>query len=47
MICFEHILAGHFSFGPQDAGMQPLLPAIEADTLNTAALNSAAASGGR
>lgn len=33
MVCFEHILAGHFSFGPQDAGMQPLLPAIEADTM--------------
>jgi hypothetical protein len=44
MICFEHILAGHFSFGPQDAGMQPLLPAIEADTLNPAAFNSAAVS---
>ena len=36
MICFEHILTGHFSFGPQEAGMLPFLPEIEKDT---AALN--------
>jgi hypothetical protein len=33
MICFEHILAGHFSFGPQEAGMLPFLPEIERDTI--------------
>ena len=32
MICFEHILAGHYSYGPQEAGMTPMLPAIENDT---------------
>ncbi len=34
MICFEHILAAHYSFGPQDAGMTPLLPAIANDTIS-------------
>lgn len=47
MICFEHILAGHFSFGPQDAGMQPLLPAIAEDTLGANVLNHAAVSAAR
>jgi hypothetical protein len=47
MICFEHILAGHFSFGPQDAGMQPLLPTIEADTMGATALGQAAVSAAR
>ena len=47
MICFEHILAGHFSFGPQDQGMQPLLPAIEEDTFGAPGLNGAIASAGR
>jgi hypothetical protein len=42
MICFEHILAGHFSFGPQDAGMKPMLPAIESDTLASLESNAAA-----
>jgi hypothetical protein len=42
MICFEHILAGHFSFGPQDAGMAPLLPAIEQDMLKPAMREAAA-----
>jgi hypothetical protein len=47
MICFEHILAGHFSFGPQDAGMQALLPAIEADTMHAAAADRIAVSAAR
>jgi hypothetical protein len=41
MICFEHILAGHFSFGPQDAGMQSLLPDIERDALQSSRMQSA------
>jgi hypothetical protein len=42
MICFEHILAGHFSFGPQDAGMQPLLPEIQRDAIESSRVQSAA-----
>ena len=41
MICFEHILAGHFSFGPQEAGMLPFLPEIEKDTLASLRVGSA------
>jgi hypothetical protein len=45
MICFEHILAGHFSFGPQEAGMLPFLPEIEKDTLASLRAGAAVSAG--
>ncbi len=45
MICFEHILAGHFSFGPQEKGMLPFLPEIEKDTFESARVRAAVPAG--